>query len=170
MKSKYTLAIITLSDKGYKNERVDTSGPLIKEIMEKTEKYTTVSEEILPDIFDTLKDKLIYLTDTENVNLVLTTGGTGLSSRDITPEATLAISEKNVPGISEAMRMNSLKITHRAMLSRGISVIRKKTLIINLPGSPKAVKENLEFILPALDHGLGILLNLENECGKESVR
>jgi len=166
MNKKFTLAIITLSDKGYRKERIDKSGPLIKEIMKTSREYSTIFEEILPDDFLLIKEKLEYLCDVQRVNLILTTGGTGFSPRDITPEATLAVAHRNVPGISEIMRANSFSITNRAVLSRGVSVIRNRTLIINLPGSPKGVKENLEFILPSLSHGLNILLQDEKECGE----
>ena len=167
---KYSVGIITLSDKAYAKERIDESGPLIKKIMEDSGHFLCSNMSIIPDDLELLKSKLIFLCDKEKINLILTTGGTGFSPRDNTPEATLAIAEKNVPGISEAMRMNSLKITNRAMLSRGVSVIRKNTLIINLPGSPKAVKENLGFILDTLSHGLDILLNKDKECGNQNVR
>ena len=114
-----------------------------------------------------IEEKLIQLCDEAKMDLILTTGGTGFSPRDCTPEATLAVAEKNAPGIAEAMRYASLQITPRAMLSRGASVIRKETLIVNLPGSPKAVKENLEYILASLPHGLEIMKGLIGECGNE---
>ena len=142
----YRIAVITLSDKGAAGERRDESGPLIRRITEE-QGFEVVS------------------ADQYTADLILTTGGTGFSERDLTPEATLEAAERLAPGISEAMRLESLKITKRAMLSRGVSVIRKRTLIINLPGSPKAVKENLECILPTLSHGLGILCGKESECG-----
>ena len=157
----YRIAVITLSDKGAAGERRDESGPLIRRITEE-QGFEVVSAEILPDGIEPLKGRLIEICDQYTADLILTTGGTGFSERDLTPEATLEAAERLAPGISEAMRLESLKITKRAMLSRGVSVIRKRTLIINLPGSPKAVKENLECILPTLSHGLGIL------CGKES--
>ncbi|MGF6905965.1 MogA/MoaB family molybdenum cofactor biosynthesis protein [Fusobacterium sp. PH5-44] len=167
---KYSLAIITLSDKAFANERIDESGPLVKQMMEDSGNFLCTHMEILPDDLELLKLKLISLCDIEKINIILTTGGTGFSPRDNTPEATLAIGEKNVPGIAEAMRMNSLKITNRAMLSRGVAVIRKSTLIINLPGSTKAVRENLEFILDSLNHGLDILLSKDKECGNQNAR
>lgn len=167
---KYSLGIITLSDKAYAKERIDESGPLVKKIMENSGNFFCTHLEILPDDLKLLKSKLIFLCDVKKINIILTTGGTGFSPRDNTPEATLAIAEKNVPGIAEAMRMNSLKITDRAILSRGVSVIRKNTLIVNLPGSPKAVKENLEFILNSLSHGLDILLSKDKECGNQNDR
>ena len=154
----FEVAIITASDKGAKGLREDLSGPCIKQIVEESD-YKVVSMEILPDDRALLADKMIELADKE-IPLILTTGGTGFSPRDNTPEATKDVIEKETPGISEAMRMYSLKITPRAMLSRATSGIRKKSLIINLPGSPKAVRECLEYLLPTLDHGLKIMLNL----------
>ena len=133
--------------------------------MAEAEGYEVVSAEILPDGIEPLRGRLIEICDRHTADLILTTGGTGFSERDLTPEATLKAAERLAPGISEAMRLESLKITKRAMLSRGVSVIRKRTLIINLPGSPKAVKENLECIFPTLSHGLGILCGKESECG-----
>ena len=114
-----------------------------------------------------LKAQLIRMADGRQVNLVLTTGGTGFSPRDITPEATCAVADRNAPGIAEAMRYHSLSITPRGMLSRGVSVLRGKTLIVNLPGSPKAVQENLEYILPSLEHGVRIAAGLDGECARK---
>ena len=114
-----------------------------------------------------LKAQLIRLADGRQVNLILTTGGTGFSPRDITPEATYAVADRNAPGIAEAMRYHSLSITPRGMLSRAASVLRGKTLIVNLPGSPKAVKENLEYILPSLGHGVRIAAGLDGECARK---
>ncbi|HHT50211.1 MAG TPA: MogA/MoaB family molybdenum cofactor biosynthesis protein [Eubacteriaceae bacterium] len=162
----FTLGIIIASDKGSKGLRIDESGILIKEIMEnngyKVEKYI-----ILPDRQDLLEEELIHMSDNLKVDLILTSGGTGFSKRDITPEATLNIIDKNAPGIAEAIRLNSLKITPRGMLSRGVSGIRKNTLIINLPGSPKAVRESLEYILSSLEHGLEILKGTARDCARE---
>ena len=159
----YRIAVITLSDKGAAGERRDESGPLIRRITEE-QGYEVVSAEILPDGIEPLKGRLIEICDQYTADLILTTGGTGFSERDLTPEATLEAAERLAPGISEAMRLESLKITKRAMLSRGVSVIRKRTLIINLPGSPKAVKENLECILPTLSHGLEMLSGRSADC------
>ncbi len=159
------VGVITLSDKGYAKEREDISGQTIIEII-KNKNFEVVHYEVLPDEFTLIKEKLIYLCDNEMVDLILTTGGTGFSKRDITPEATSSIIERFAPGISEAMRFNSLQITKKAMLSRGVSGIRNNTLIINLPGSPKAVRENLEFIIDDLVHGLEILKGSAFECGK----
>ena len=156
-------AVVTLSDKGYRGEREDRSGPLLCEML--TEKgYTIEKKVLLPDDKDRIKDCLCRLCDEDKVDIVFTTGGTGFSPRDCTPEATMEIAGRNVPGIAEAMRLASLKVTPRAMLSRGVSVIRGQTLIINLPGSPKAVRENLEAVLPVLDHGLAILTGRDGEC------
>nr|WP_249028535.1 MogA/MoaB family molybdenum cofactor biosynthesis protein [Tannockella kyphosi] len=160
----FRVAIITLSDKGSIGQRVDESGPAIKQEMEK-QGYVVIEEMIIPDDQPTIEKELIRCSDELQVDLILTTGGTGFSKRDVTPEATLAIASRNAPGISEAIRYYSLQITPRAMLSRGASVIRNNTLIINLPGSPKAVKESLSFIIPSLQHGLGILKGSQGECG-----
>lgn len=161
----FEVAIITISDKGYKKLREDLSGPCIKQILE-TANYKVVSLDILPDERSLIADKLIELSN-RKIPLILTTGGTGFSPRDNTPEATRDVIEKETPGISEAIRAYSLQITPRAMLSRAISGIRKQTLIINLPGSPKAVKECLDYILPTLEHGLKIMLNLDSECARK---
>lgn len=159
-------AVITLSDKGSRGEREDKSGPLIVEMLTAAG-YVVEETMILPDEMKPLKAQLIRLADGRQVNLILTTGGTGFSPRDITPEATCAVADRNAPGIAEAMRYHSLSITPRGMLSRGASVLRGKTLIVNLPGSPKAVKENLEYILPSLEHGVRIAAGLDGECARK---
>ncbi len=164
---KYKTGIITLSDKGSEGLREDVSGPAICEILEGDGRYEVVSQVLLPDDQILLEHVLIDMCDHEGIELILTTGGTGFSSRDITPEATKAVATREVPGIAEYLRYRSFEITPKAMLSRGVSVIRNQTLIINLPGSPKAVKESLEFLLPALDHGLDILLGRDGECGSK---
>ena len=166
MSKKYRVAVVTMSDKGSLGQRVDESGPLIAERMEKWGLASVEKMIIIPDEFNTIKETLISLSDDMKVDLILTTGGTGLSPRDVTPEATMAVADRNVPGIAEYMRAKSFEITPKAMLSRAVSVMRRRTLIINLPGSPKAVRENLEFILPALDHGLEIMKGRSGECGK----
>lgn len=166
MKRKWRTAVVTLSDKGYAGEREDKSGPLIREMIEK-EGYEAAEMILLPDDQKRIEEKLIELCDEKKMDLILTTGGTGFSPRDCTPEATLSVATKNAPGIAEAMRYASLQITPRAMLSRGASVIRGGTLIINLPGSPKAVKENLECILSSLPHGMEIMKGMTGECGSE---
>ena len=161
----FKAAIITASDKGAQGLREDLSGPCIKKILEEAN-YEVVSIDILPDDRNLIADKLIELSD-RKIPLILTTGGTGFAPRDNTPEATRDVIEKETPGISEAIRAESLKITPRAMLSRAVSGIRKQSLIINLPGSPKAVKECLDFILPTLEHGLNIMLSLDSECARK---
>ena len=128
--------------------------------------YEVVETMILPDEPAMLKTQLMRLADGRQLDLVLTSGGTGFSLRDQTPEATMAVADRNAPGIAEAIRYKSMAVTDRAMLSRGVSVIRKKTLIVNLPGSPKAVKESLGFILDSLDHGLKILRGSASECAR----
>lgn len=162
----FKAAIITLSDKGFRNERIDKSGPLAKEMLEH-EGYDVVEMILIPDDAEWLKKELIRLCDQDQVDLVLTSGGTGFSLRDNTPEATLEISDRVAPGIAEYMRYKSMMITDRGMLSRGVSVIRKQTLIINLPGSPKAVEENLGFVLDTLEHGLKILKGSASECARD---
>lgn len=161
----FKVAIITASDKGTQGLREDLSGACIKQIVEAAN-YKVVSMDILPDDRVLLAEKMIELAD-KKIPLILTTGGTGFSPRDNTPEATKDVIEKETPGISEAMRIHSLKITPRAMLSRATSGIRNKSLIINLPGSPKAVQECLAYLLPNLEHGLKIMLNLDSECARK---
>lgn len=163
--SKYKVAILTSSDKGAKGERRDESGPLIRErmIANGFEVSTTI---ILPDEQEMLSQQMVEWSESGGINLILTTGGTGFSPRDCMPEATLSIIERQVPGIPEAIRMESLAITNRAMLSRAIAGIRKRTLIINLPGSKKAVDEALDIIMPVLGHGLDILTNHTNDCAR----
>lgn len=160
-------AILTMSDKGSRGERIDETGPaIIKEI--ENIGYSIEYYKMIPDIKEEIEKELIYLADDLKVNLILTNGGTGFSKRDVTPEATAAVIEKSVPGIAEAMRMKSLMITPKAMLSRGISGIRGDTLIINLPGSPKGAIENLQFILPAIPHGIQIITGEASECAAKS--
>ena len=159
------VAVITASDKGYKGEREDLSGPAVKEIVEAAG-YQVVSMDILPDDREMLGARMAEIADLELAELILTTGGTGFSQRDVTPEATEDVIERRVPGIPEAMRAFSLTITKRAMLSRATAGIRKKTLIINLPGSPKAVRESLEVVMESLGHGIEILTGEAGECGR----
>lgn len=159
----FNIGIITISDKGSRGERIDLSGPEIKKLVTslgKVDAYVMV-----PDEKNEIKAAIIDMADNLALDLILTTGGTGFSERDVTPEATMEVIERNVPGIPEAMRAASMKITPKAMLSRAAAGIRGKSLIINLPGSPKGVRENLEAILPALQHGLEILTNKTGECG-----
>lgn len=162
----FTAAVITLSDRGAQGEREDKSGPLMQRILEEAG-YRVEERLLLPDDKTKLERQLRRLSDQRQVQVVFTTGGTGFSERDITPEATLAVCDRMAMGIAEAIRQYSLTITNRAMLSRAVSGIRKKTLIVNLPGSPKAVQESLEYILPALQHGLGVLRGTDGECGGE---
>ncbi|MBQ5950735.1 MAG: MOSC domain-containing protein [Lachnospiraceae bacterium] len=158
-------AVITLSDKGSRGEREDKSGPLITKIL-KEAGYAVEEEILIPDEEKLLRANLIRLADGRQMNLVLTTGGTGFAPRDITPEVTLSVATKNAPGIAEAMRWYSLQITPRAMLSRAASVLRGQTLIVNLPGSPKAVQETLTYILPALEHGVRLAMGTDGECAR----
>lgn len=161
----FTVGIVTLSDKGAAGNREDLSGAKIKEMLP-DDWYQILSYRILPDEQKEIEQELVRLSDELHCDLVLTTGGTGFSTRDVTPEATMQVAQKNAPGIAEAIRAYSMTITKRAMLSRGVSVIRGKTLIINLPGSPKAVAESLGYILDTLTHGLNILLGREGECAR----
>ena len=157
----FTVGIITSSDKGYAGEREDKSGQVIEEIV--SEKgYKVVRKVVLPD-----EKEMINMCDNLEVNLLLTTGGTGFSPRDITPEATKAVIEREALGIAEAIRYYSLQITKRAMLSRATSGIRKNTVIINLPGSPKACREALDFVLDDVKHGIEILLGEAKECARK---
>ena len=161
--SPFTAAVVTLSDKGAAGEREDKSGQIIKQMLTDAG-YLVEKTLLLPDLIELIKFTLEGLCE-QNINLIITTGGTGFSKRDVTPEATVAIADRNAPGIAEAIRHHSLGITGKAMLSRGVSVIRGSTLIVNLPGSPKAVKESLEYILPHLRHGIEILMEKSTECG-----
>ena len=161
----YRAAVITLSDKGAQGERADESGPAAAALLEAAG-YEILETILLPDEPELLKKELCRLTDQRQADLIITSGGTGFSPRDWTPEATMAVADRNAPGIAEYIRMRSMELTERAMLGRGVSVIRKRTLIINLPGSPKAVRESLGFILDSLDHGLSVLRNTVSECAR----
>lgn len=161
----FTAAVVTLSDKGFAGERKDTSGPLAAAMLREAG-YEIIEELLLPDDRQRIERELIRLCDGRQAALVVTTGGTGMSPRDCTPEATLAVATRNVPGIAEAIRAGSMQITPRAMLGRGVSVLRNQTLIVNLPGSSKAVAESLQLVLPQLEHGLRILRGTEAECGR----
>lgn len=162
---KKRVAIITSSDTGYRGEREDLSGPAIREIVER-EGYEVVSMDVLPDDRSMLSGRMAEIADKGLAELILTTGGTGFSPRDVMPEATGDVTERMVPGIPEAIRAYSMTITKRAMLSRATAGIRKGTLIINLPGSPKAVKESLEYIIGALGHGIEILTGEAGNCAR----
>lgn len=161
----FTAAWITLSDKGAAGERDDKSGPLIGEMLAEAG-YNVVEGLLIPDDADKLKSQIIRLTDQRQVNVIFTTGGTGFAPRDITPEATEEVCERMTPGIAEAIRAYSMTKTPKAMLSRGTAGMRGQTLIINLPGSPKAVKECLEFLLGPLEHGLAVMLERDGECAR----
>ncbi|MCC8099589.1 MAG: MOSC domain-containing protein [Clostridiales bacterium] len=158
-------AVITLSDKGARGEREDKSGPAIAARL-KENGYEVVEQLLLADDPAALKKQLMRLADQRQLDLILTTGGTGFSPRDTTPEATLAVADRQVPGIAEAIRAASLAITKRAMLSRAVSVIRGKTLIINLPGSPKACMESMDVFLDTIPHGMGLLRNEVQDCAR----
>ena len=152
----FNAAILTVSDKGSRGERRDVSGPVVREILTGIE-CRVVKYEIIPDDRGTISDKLAEWADGGDLDVILTTGGTGLAARDVTPEATLAVIDRAVPGIAEAMRSKSLEKTPMAMLSRAAAGQRGRCLIINLPGSPKAVRECLEVVLPALAHAVQIM-------------
>ncbi len=161
----FKVAVITSSDSGFAGEREDVSGPVISRIVREYG-YEVIYETILPDDMNMLCDEMKYLCDNNTADLILTTGGTGFSQRDCMPEATQKISERMVPGIPEAMRAYSMQITKRSMLSRAACGIRKGTLILNLPGSPKAVEECLTYVLPELEHGLKILKGTASNCAR----
>lgn len=158
-------AILTLSDSGHAGAREDRSGPLIRALLEAAG-YTVVHTTLLPDGREPLAGELRRLCDGDLADLILTTGGTGFSPRDLTPEATLEVVERPAPGIAEALRWHSFSITPRAMLGRGMAGIRKEALIINLPGSPRAVQECLDFLLPNLEHGLEVLKGSGGPCAR----
>ena len=154
-----------MSDKGYRGEREDKSGQVIKEMIISLPS-DVVSYEVIPDEKEIIKKKLTHLSDIIKADIIITTGGTGLSPRDVTPDATLEVIEKEVPGMAEAMRAESLKKTPNAMISRAVVGVRGETLIINLPGSPKAVRENLSVILPAIPHAIEKLKGDQRECAE----
>lgn len=161
----FRAGIITLSDKASRGERVDESGPAIQAMLSK-DKYEIAELIVIPDDQETIERELIRLSDEVHVDVIFTTGGTGFSKRDVTPEATLQVATRNAPGIAEAIRALSMQYTKRAMLSRSASVIRNDTLIVNLPGSPKAVRESLEFVLDSIEHGIEILKGDASECAR----
>lgn len=163
---RYSFAILTMSDKGSQGEREDTSGAYLKEKLAE-EGYVLQSYQIIADKKQLIIDSLIELVDDKNISLIVTTGGTGVSPTDITPEAMAEVLEREIPGMAEAMRAASLKKTSRAMLSRGKAGIRRESLIINLPGSLKAVRENLEVVLPVLPHALEKIAGEPGDCGAE---
>ena len=162
----FTVGILTISDRGSRGERQDKSGEAIREVLSGMD-VSIVNYDIVPDEKDLIVEKLVKWAD--NLDMVITTGGTGLTPRDVTPEATLAVVDRVVPGFAEAMRAESLKKTPHAMLSRAVVGTRGKCLIVNLPGSPKAVRECLQVILPALPHAVETLKGQANECGTSQV-
>lgn len=159
----FRAAVITVSDSSFDGRRKDVSGDVICEILKGNGEYSVTEKRIVPDERDIISQTLKGCA--EYADIIFTTGGTGFSVRDITPEATRDVIEREAPGISEAIRAYSLTVTDRAVLSRGVSGIYRDTLIINLPGSPKAVREGLTFILPSLAHGLAILIGEAGNCG-----
>lgn len=160
---KYTVAIITISDKGSQGERQDKSGPSIAQMLKGS--YNIADMLIVPDEADIISDAIKKLIDKKGIDLVITTGGTGLSRRDVTPDATKMVIEKELPGFAEIMRIESYKITPHGIISRGICGIRGESIIINLPGSPKAATECLSFITAALPHALDKLKGDTADCG-----
>ena len=161
----YHAAVLTVSDRSFRGERPDAGGPLVAELL-KNGGYEVTVTAIVPDEQAQIEEKLCQIADVGEIQLLVTTGGTGFAPRDVTPEATLAVCDRLTPGIPEAMRYASMQVTNRAMLSRAQAGIRKGTLIINLPGSPKAAKENLEAVLPAIGHGLEMLSGRPADCAK----
>ena len=158
-----TIGIITVSDRSSQGTRDDLSGPAIREWAAK-QGFTVDIEKIVPDEYEEIRTSLLAMADA-GLDLILTTGGTGFAPRDVTPEATSSVIEKPAPGFSEVMRMKSMQVTHHAMLSRAVSGICRKSLIINLPGSPKAVRENLSFIEDAIPHAIALINNRVTDCG-----
>ena len=165
----YQAAVLTVSDRSFRGERPDTGGPLVAELL-RAAGYEVVRTAIVPDEQPQIEEALKTLADSGGIQLLVTTGGTGFAPRDVTPEATMAVCQRMAPGIPEAMRYASLQVTARAMLSRAQAGIRGGTLIINLPGSPKAARENLEAVLPTLSHGLEMLSGRPADCAKLSDR
>lgn len=159
----FSVGIITISDKGARGEREDKSGPAIKEMVTALPAVVKICE-IVPDSKDIIANTIKKFADNKKLDLIITTGGTGVSPRDVTPEATREVIEKELPGMAEAMRAEGLKKTPHAMISRAVVGMRHRSLIVNLPGSPKAVRENLSAILPALPHALSKIKGDETEC------
>ena len=164
-KSTFQSAILTVSDKGAAGQREDRSGDAVEELLSKSG-FEVVERHIVPDEQESIRRILISWVDERNIPLIVTTGGTGLTPRDVTPQATLSVIDYEVPGMAEAMRAESLKKTPHAMLSRAVTGVRKQTLIINVPGSPKAAVENLSVVIPALEHALSKLAGDPSECAR----
>ena len=162
--TSYTGGILTISDKGSRGEREDTSGPQLREMLNE-QGYSVVAYAVVPDEVAIIEETLRAWADELKIDLILSTGGTGVSPSDLTPEATRAVLDREIPGIGEAMRLASLQKTPNAILSRGIAGIRKQSLIINLPGSKKAARENLEAVLPALQHAIYKIKGGTKDCG-----
>lgn len=161
----FQAAVLTVSDRSFRGERPDEGGPLVAGLLEGAG-FSVVKTAVVPDEQGQIEDALREISDSGMVQLLVTTGGTGFSPRDVTPEATLAVCQRMAPGIPEAMRYASMRVTSRAMLSRAQAGIRGRTLIVNLPGSPKAARENLEAVLPALSHGLEMLSGRPADCAR----
>lgn len=161
----YHAAVLTVSDRSFRGERPDAGGPLVAELL-RNAGYDVVRTALVPDEQAQIEEAMKAIADSGEAELLVTTGGTGFAPRDVTPEATLAVCDRLTPGIPEAMRYASMQVTNRAMLSRAQAGIRKGTLILNLPGSPKAARENLEAVLPALAHGLEMLSGRPADCAK----
>ncbi len=166
----YRVGILTISDRSSRGERPDEGGPLIAQIIGETLKWDCSLTQIVPDDLDRIRDTLVEWCDSDRADLILTTGGTGFAPRDVTPEATKSVIEREVPGIPEALRSASLRITQHAMLSRAVAGIRKRSLIINLPGNPKAIRENLDVLIPILPHAVELIRGDEkSERGHRTV-
>jgi len=161
---KYTAAVVTVSDKGAAGEREDLSGAVVRDILEGAG-IEVVRREIVPDEANVLSELLVALCD-QGIDLIVTTGGTGVSPRDVTPEATLGVIEKEIPGMAEAMRAEGLKVTPHAMISRAVCGLRGGALILNLPGSPNGARENLEVVMPAVPHTLEVAGGRVSECAQ----
>ncbi len=162
-KISFRTAVLTVSDRGARGEREDLSGKALEDLL-RDNGFEVASRDIVPDELDEIRDTLIRWVEEEGFALIVTTGGTGLTPRDVTPQATLSVIDYEVPGIAEAMRAESLKKTPHAMLSRAVAGVRKQSLIVNVPGSPRAAVENLEVVIPALFHGLSKLAGDPSEC------